>query len=48
VQTKEERVHQVLGVKLRIDDPDGKVRAGMAADVRLKSDASTQRASAQQ
>jgi multidrug resistance efflux pump len=47
VQTKEERVHQVLGVKLRISDPDGKVRAGMAADVRLKSPAATQRASAQ-
>jgi HlyD family secretion protein len=47
VQTKEERVHQVLGVKLRISDPDGKVRAGMAADVRLKNQAATQRASAQ-
>lgn len=47
VQTKEERVHQVLGVKLRISDPDGKVRAGMAADVRLKAQAATQRASAQ-
>jgi HlyD family secretion protein len=45
VQTKEERVHQVLGVKLRIDDPDGKVRAGMAADVRLNTDSGTQRAS---
>jgi multidrug resistance efflux pump len=47
VQTKEERVHQVLGVKLRINDPDGRVRAGMAADVRLKDQAATQRASAQ-
>jgi multidrug resistance efflux pump len=47
VQTREERVHQVLGVKLRISDPDGKVRAGMAADVRLKAQAATQRASAQ-
>jgi HlyD family secretion protein len=36
VQTKEERVHQVIGVKLRIRDPEGKVRPGMAADVRLK------------
>jgi HlyD family secretion protein len=45
VQTKEERVHQVLGVKLRIDDPDGKVRAGMAADVRLNTESGTQRAS---
>jgi membrane fusion protein YbhG len=47
VQTKEERVHQVLGVKLRIDDPDGKVRAGMAADVRLKDNNTTQQASAE-
>jgi HlyD family secretion protein len=46
VQTKEERVHQVLGVKLRINDPAGRVRAGMAADVRLRND-SNQRASAQ-
>lgn len=35
VQTKEERVHQVFGVKLRINDPSGRVRAGMAADVKL-------------
>jgi multidrug resistance efflux pump len=35
VQTKEERVHQVFGVKLRITDPSGRVRSGMAADVRL-------------
>src|SRR5262249_46059462 len=35
VQTKTERVHQVFGVKLRITDPSGKIRAGMAADVRL-------------
>jgi multidrug resistance efflux pump len=47
VQTKEERVHQVLGVKLRINDPEGRVRAGMAADVRLKNDTVTQQASAQ-
>ena len=37
VQTREERVHQVFGVKVRIDDPSGHVRAGMAADVKLKS-----------
>jgi HlyD family secretion protein len=37
VQTREERVHQVFGVKVRINDPSGKVLAGMAADVRLKS-----------
>ena len=36
VQTREERVHQVFGVKLRINDPSGRVRAGMAADVKLK------------
>jgi HlyD family secretion protein len=37
VQTMEERVHQVFGVKVRIDDPSHRVRAGMAADVRLSS-----------
>ena len=36
VQTKEERVHQVFGVKLRIEDPSGRVRPGMAADVKLR------------
>ncbi len=36
VQTREERVHQVFGVKIRIHDPEGKVLAGMSADVRLK------------
>lgn len=35
VQTKEERVHQVFGVKVRIDDPSHRVLAGMAADVKL-------------
>jgi membrane fusion protein YbhG len=37
VQTREERVHQLFGVKIRIDDSSGRVRAGMAADVRLKA-----------
>jgi multidrug resistance efflux pump len=37
VQTREERVHQVFGTKIRIDDPSGRVRAGMAADVKLKA-----------
>jgi len=37
VQTREERVHQVFGVKIRINDPSGHVLAGMAADVKLKS-----------
>ena len=35
VQTREERVHQVFGVKVRIDDSTHRVRAGMAADVKL-------------
>jgi len=38
VQTREERVHQVFGVKIRINDPAGRVLAGMAADVTLKSE----------
>jgi HlyD family secretion protein len=37
VQTREERVHQLFGVKIRIDDSSGRVRAGMAADVKLKA-----------
>ena len=37
VQTREERIHQVFGVKIRIDDPSGRVRAGMAADVKLRA-----------
>jgi membrane fusion protein YbhG len=37
VQTREERVHQLFGTKIRIDDPTGRVRAGMAADVKLKT-----------
>ncbi len=36
VQTRAERVHQVFGVKLRITDPEGLLRPGMAADVVLK------------
>lgn len=35
VQTREERVHQVFGVKVRIDDPSQRVLPGMAADVKL-------------
>jgi membrane fusion protein YbhG len=38
VQTREERVHQVFGVKIRINDPSGHVLAGMAADVKLKAE----------
>ncbi|PYT59921.1 MAG: hypothetical protein DMG35_12865 [Acidobacteria bacterium] len=37
VQTREERIHQVFGVKIHIDDPSGRVRAGMAADVKLRA-----------
>ena len=36
VQTQEERVHQVFGVKIRINDPLGHVLTGIAADVTLK------------
>ena len=35
VQTREERVHQVFGVKIRIDDSSHRVLPGMAADVKL-------------
>jgi multidrug resistance efflux pump len=35
VQTREERIHQVFGVKIRINDTTGRVLAGMAADVKL-------------
>jgi multidrug resistance efflux pump len=35
VQTREERVHQVFGVKIRIDDSSHRVLPGMAADVKI-------------
>jgi HlyD family secretion protein len=35
VQTAEERVKQVFGVKVRLDNRSGELRAGMAADVRF-------------
>jgi len=35
VQTADERVHQVIGVKLRVDNSRGKLRAGIAADVKF-------------
>jgi HlyD family secretion protein len=38
VQTREERVHQVMGIKIRTKDPAGRVLAGMAADVKLKGE----------
>jgi HlyD family secretion protein len=37
VQTVEERVHQVFGVKVRIDDSSHRVRAGMAANVKFSA-----------
>jgi membrane fusion protein YbhG len=42
VQTREERVHQVFGVKVRINDSTRHVLPGMAADVKLKSGRSGQ------
>lgn len=35
VQTKEERQHQVVGVKLRVQNTEGKLRAGINADVKF-------------
>jgi multidrug resistance efflux pump len=39
VQTKEERVHQVVGVKLRVENHDKLLRAGISADVQFASEA---------
>ena len=36
VQTVGERIKQVFGVKVRLEYREGKLRAGMAADVRFK------------
>jgi len=33
VQTAEERVKQVFGIKVRLDNPTGDLRAGMSVDV---------------
>jgi len=38
VQTKEERVHQVIGVKLRIDNQENRLRAGVSADVQFPTE----------
>ena len=38
VQTRAERIHQVFGVKVRLRDPSGRLRAGMAADVTLREE----------
>ncbi len=37
VQSRDERNHQVFGVKVRIDNRDGTLKSGMAADVTLES-----------
>jgi multidrug resistance efflux pump len=36
VQSRDERNHQVFGVKVRINNRDGKLKSGMAADVTLQ------------
>jgi HlyD family secretion protein len=38
VQTKEERVHEVIGVRLRVENPDNRLRAGISADVQFGSE----------
>jgi hypothetical protein len=35
VQTLEGRKHQVFAVKIRVDDPEGILKSGMAAQVTL-------------
>lgn len=35
VQTKEEREHEVVGVKLRVENPESRLRAGINADVKF-------------
>lgn len=35
VETKDEREHQVVGVKLRVDNPEARLRAGIHADVKF-------------
>jgi len=39
VQTREEREHQVIGVKLRVENQGSRLRAGVNADVRFQADA---------
>jgi HlyD family secretion protein len=46
VQTLEERIRQVFGVKVRLDNRDGLLRAGMSADVFFPDLPSTVKASA--
>ena len=40
VQTVGERIKQVFGIKVRLDNREGKLRAGMAADVTFRNVAS--------
>jgi HlyD family secretion protein len=40
IQTKEERVSQVYAVKVRVENPDGKLKIGMPGEVRFATDAS--------
>jgi multidrug resistance efflux pump len=39
VQTKEEREHQVIGVRLRVENTKGELRAGINADVTFLAEA---------
>ena len=39
VQTQEERVHQVIGVKLRVENSGNQLRAGVSADVQFAAEA---------
>ena len=43
VQTIDERRHQVFGFKVRVDDPQGVFKSGMAADVYLPLESKNQR-----
>jgi HlyD family secretion protein len=36
VQTRDDREHQVFGVKVRVDNPDGVLKSGMSATVHLQ------------
>ena len=40
IQTKEERVTQVYAVKVRVENPDGKLKIGMPGEVKFASDES--------
>ncbi len=43
VQSVDERRHQVFGVKIRVEDPQGVLSAGMAANVRIPLERQTER-----